>query len=316
MAVPPMYDISIIIPTYQRPDLLDKAIRSCVNQNNSLGLNYELVVVDNSPDSSAQVLVERWINDAPIPILYVSEPRPNIALARNAGLAHSQAPMVAFIDDDQEAAPDWLDQIVAAQRQFDADAVFGVVLPNFETKSPPPWNRVAKLFVRRYSLPTGAPLPHGSTGNSLVRTDMARSRPGPFDPAFGQTGSEDRDFYLHVKKSGGKLIWCGEAVTYEFVSKERAKVGYMLRRNYRESQGWVRFHVRHSDRPLLTALHLMCRGLAQAGLWLVPAILLAPFTFPFAVRTKLNVVRGGGKIFWMKWFRLQFYKSSATSVGL
>ena len=48
-----MYDISIIIPTYQRPDLLDKSIRSCVNQINSLGLNYELVVVDNSPDSSA-----------------------------------------------------------------------------------------------------------------------------------------------------------------------------------------------------------------------------------------------------------------------
>ncbi len=136
MAVPPMYDISIIIPTYQRPDLLDKAIRSCVNQNNSLGLNYELVVVDNSPDSSAQVLVERWINDAPIPILYVSEPRPNIALARNARLAHSQAPMVAFIDNDQEAAPDWLDQIVAAQRQFDADAVFGVVLPTTLRPSP------------------------------------------------------------------------------------------------------------------------------------------------------------------------------------
>ena len=298
------YDVSMVIPTYRRPQLLERALKSCIDQTNKLALKFEIVIVDNCPEKSALPVVKRLLSESPIPICYVSEPRPNIALARNAGFANSRAPMVVFIDDDQEADADCLDHLVATQRQFDADAVIGTVEPVFETGSPPPWHHVTNHCVRRTQLPTGARFRFGGTGNSLIRKDNGKLRSPPFDPAFGHTGSEDLDFFMHLTKTGGKVVWCGEAVANEFVGRERATVRYVARRFFRESQGYVVCQARYSEHPGFTAFYLMFKGLAQSALWVIPSLLVAPFSFPFAVRAKTRLARGLGKLFWMKWFRI------------
>ncbi|MFZ0597682.1 MAG: glycosyltransferase, partial [Flavobacterium sp.] len=43
--------VSIIIPTYNRLDLLKKAIKSIVNQDDKGLIGYEIIVMDNNPDS-------------------------------------------------------------------------------------------------------------------------------------------------------------------------------------------------------------------------------------------------------------------------
>lgn len=57
-----MRDVSVVIPTFRRPHLLRQTVISCLNQKNSLKLDYQIVVVDNSPEKSAQADVEK--NDA------------------------------------------------------------------------------------------------------------------------------------------------------------------------------------------------------------------------------------------------------------
>ena len=124
-----MNDVSIIIATFRRPQLLKKTILSCLNQHNFLKLKYQIIVVDNSSEKSAETVVSQLTKEHAIPITYVNEPRQNISLARKTGMAHSNTPLIAFIDDDEEAGQDWLDHLVRTLRKYSADVVFGPVTP-------------------------------------------------------------------------------------------------------------------------------------------------------------------------------------------
>ena len=62
------YDVSMVIPTYRRPQLLERALKSCIGQTNELALKFEIVVVDNCPEKSALPVVERLLPKSPIPI--------------------------------------------------------------------------------------------------------------------------------------------------------------------------------------------------------------------------------------------------------
>lgn len=303
----PIYDVSIVIPTYRREALVAKTVESCVNQTNTLNLTFQIVVVDNSADRSARLVIEGLAERHETPIVYVSEPRQNISLARNAGIAASDARMVALIDDDEEAPPDWLDHLVGALRTCHADAVFGPVRPNFETGRPPAWDPTARDYVRDREVPTGTPIPVGPSCNVLVLAATCFSADRNFDPEFGLTGGEDTDFFMRLHRMGRKFVWCAEAGITEFIPESRTSVSYILRRRLRSGQTYTWCCVRNTNRPVLTAAKLMFVGFGQIIIWFFPSMILAPFHTPFAVWAKGRMILGLGKIFWGRYFRFDFY---------
>ena len=68
------------------------------------------MVVDNDARESARSVVELWAGRLSIPIAYGVEPQQNIALARKRIRRHGPRPahLLAFVDDDEEPASDWL----------------------------------------------------------------------------------------------------------------------------------------------------------------------------------------------------------------
>lgn len=302
-----MVDVSIVIATFRRPELVEKTIVSCVNQRNDLALNYEIIVVDNSSERSAEAAVAQLASTCSVPIFYVSEPRQNISLARNAGIAASKAPLLAFIDDDEQASEDWLDQLVGAQRKYGADAVFGPTTPVFEEGSPPAWDPNASYYTGRRTVTTGTEVAYGATGNVLFKYETCLAGPQPFDPKFGLTGGGDHDLSLHLAKKGRKLIWCAESHVTEFIPSNRSSVRYVLRRRLRGGQIYVWCSTRASNHPVWTAFYWMFVGLGQTVIWLIPSMVLAPFDTPFSARAKINLVGGIGKVLWMRRFRFRFY---------
>ena len=116
--------ISVVTPTYNRPAPLERALASLMAQRGLQDLSPELIVVDNSADANARELVARLAEKSPFPLHYVSEPRPGVANARNAGAAAAQGRWIAFLDDDEEADPDWLAALARVARERKADAVF------------------------------------------------------------------------------------------------------------------------------------------------------------------------------------------------
>src|SRR5437588_216282 len=153
-----MIETSVIIPTYNRPDRLVRAVRSALAQRDFAG-TYEIVVVDNNSDGAAAPSIAALAAESPVPIRYVSEPRPGISHARNTAIAAARGEFLAFLDDDQEAEPGWLAALLAAQRRFDADVVFGPFHPVFDVADAavPPHARAK--YTRDENLPTGATMP-------------------------------------------------------------------------------------------------------------------------------------------------------------
>jgi len=302
------YDVSVIIPTFRRPHLLKNTILSVTEQKNESQLRFEIIVVDNSPECSAADTVKQLAASFDIPIRYANEPRQNIAHARNAGIDLSDAKFIAMIDDDERAAPDWLDQLYSTMSQFDADVVIGPTTPVFEQELPKWLEGNDDFFNRDANTPTGTQMNRGSSAQFLMRAATCVGDNTRFHPELGRSGGSDTDFFMRlVKRKGCKIVWCNEAKVEEFIPMGRVRVGYLMRRKLRNNQALVWSSTRYSDHPVRTASYLMFVGCAQILIWLVPSFALALFKTPFSVRSRINLMKGLGKLFWAKPFRFNFY---------
>jgi glycosyltransferase involved in cell wall biosynthesis len=102
--------VSVVIPTFNRRDLLREAIESLWNQTLSPQL-YEIVVVDNaSTDGTAEMMAEGE-RQSPCSITYRRmEENKGAANSRNVGASLAQGEIIAFTDSDCRVAPDWLER--------------------------------------------------------------------------------------------------------------------------------------------------------------------------------------------------------------
>src|SRR5215831_10101418 len=131
-------DVSVIIATYNRCGLLRGALESALAQGASGG-GFEVIVVDNNSTDGTSRLVHSMIESEAGRLRYLAEPRQGVSYARNRGVAASRAPIVAFMDDDVRAAPDWLSTIQKVlDDNSEIDLVGGKVLPEWRC-APPGW---------------------------------------------------------------------------------------------------------------------------------------------------------------------------------
>lgn len=91
--------VSIVIPTYNRPDLLRRAIDSALNQTYP---NLEVIVVDDHSDNDLNQLQEEY----PTVTFYRNETNRGGCYSRNRGIEVSAGDFINFLDDDDELYPD------------------------------------------------------------------------------------------------------------------------------------------------------------------------------------------------------------------
>jgi glycosyltransferase involved in cell wall biosynthesis len=153
----------------------------------------------------------------------------NIALARNKAVESSQGDFVAFIDDDEYPAANWLVELYKAIQEHGSDGILGPVLPDYE-RTPPGWVLKGSFFERPTHA-TGQVLDWKSTrtGNTLLRMELFTSDPKWFDPVFG-SGGEDRDFFERKIRQGHVFVWCNEARVFEKVPEKRWSRTVLLKR--------------------------------------------------------------------------------------
>ncbi|AFM26383.1 glycosyl transferase [Desulfomonile tiedjei DSM 6799] len=97
--------VSVIIPTYNRAHLVQRAIRSVLCQSYT---DYEIVVVDDgSTDSTHEIVREAFPEIAVITQLHAG-----VSAARNKGIQHSTGRLLAFLDSDDEWLPEKLSRQV------------------------------------------------------------------------------------------------------------------------------------------------------------------------------------------------------------
>ncbi len=133
--------VSIVIPTHNRPALLEAALDSIVAQTMQ---NWEAIVVDDAsePPVAIEALREKF---GPRLRVIRHEVSRGGAAAKNTGIDAASAPVVAFLDDDDLYAPTYLEKALAALKTFpDIDAVF-MSVSWFGKWSKSPWAEPAYL---------------------------------------------------------------------------------------------------------------------------------------------------------------------------
>jgi len=219
--------VDVCVATYKRPRLLASLLHSLSMQKLPDTTEMRVIVVDNDADGSARhIVTEAGTN---LRIDYAVEPTRGIAPARARCLGLVQGEFFAFIDDDEHATPDWLGELLATQARFQADAVFGPVLPVLEPGGPR-WIPQGRFFDRPRH-PTGKQVPCGGAGNVLVRTTFVRHHGIEFDRAITGPG-EDTDFFARLSSAGALMIWCDSAVVLESVPIERQSLRWLVQRAY------------------------------------------------------------------------------------
>lgn len=268
-------DLSIIICTYRREELLGKALASIRAQTVPAGTKLTVVVADNSDDGSAAAVVAAAIAASAFEIRYVEAHPANISIARNAGIRATASPFIAFIDDDEELAPGWLEGVVAGLREHPHDVFFGGVDPLFETP-----DRVTPaihtLFSRQIEAPSGQDVVAlgrrservitVATCNSIFRRATTLDDPEPFNPRFGHAGGEDLDLFCRLQARGRRFGWLPAARVSEFVPAGRCDPAYLKRRFFAGGQVYAEAVAGNSPAPVAIRWWLRAKALVQLGL--------------------------------------------------
>ncbi len=116
--------LAVVIPTFRRDEGLSKLLRALESQTLAPD-SFEVVVVDDCSGDGAPQRLRALVAGTSLRVSVLQTSTNNgPAAARNLGWRHSDAELVAFVDDDCEPAPGWLEAGMAA---LGADETLGVV---------------------------------------------------------------------------------------------------------------------------------------------------------------------------------------------
>ena len=114
-------DVSILVPFFNSERHLAACIESLLGQED-VGGSFEILLIDNGSQDASPKIVERYLDHDAVTLL--EESTPGAYAARNTGIRHARAPLLAFTDADCIADPDWLRSL----RQGMEDAEVAILL--------------------------------------------------------------------------------------------------------------------------------------------------------------------------------------------
>jgi glycosyltransferase involved in cell wall biosynthesis len=105
--------VSIIMPTYNRKNIIEKAVNSVINQTYS---EYELIIVDDgSTDGTEDLIKKKYRNYLKYgKIKYFKQKNGGVSKARNKGLSEAKGNVIAYLDSDNYWFETYLEKMVSA----------------------------------------------------------------------------------------------------------------------------------------------------------------------------------------------------------
>ena len=213
--------ISVIIPSFNRAAFLRNNLESLLNQTFPKD-KFEIVVVDNmSADNSKEVFdeFEQRALACGLAARFISEKQKGLLFTRHTGAIAAKATLLAFIDDDCLCSEGWLDGVVKAFRDFDADAVGGKISIKWD-QEPPHWIKKYEGCLGRLDRGPEARMIEGNEsiygGNFCIRRDRLLEC-GGFNPGqLGDylTGDSEIGLVRKMQDRGWKIVWAPDALLW------------------------------------------------------------------------------------------------------
>jgi len=125
--------LDVVIPTYNRSDLLKKAIDSLLRARVPAELTVRIIAVDNNSTDDTKAVINEVSAQSGGRVSYVFEKRQGRSPALNAGIAAATGDLIGFIDDDEEIVESWYETILSAFTSNQVDFIGGPYVPSFES---------------------------------------------------------------------------------------------------------------------------------------------------------------------------------------
>jgi GT2 family glycosyltransferase len=206
--------LSIVVCTHERPDDLSRCLESLLPVH---ARGHEVVVVDSGPVTTrTRAIVGRF------PFRYITESRPGLNRARNAGLGAATHEIVAFLDDDVVVGEGWVTATGSCFEAADVGCVTGLVLPlELETRAQEEFELYCqhrrdfqrKLYTRQSLRPSAAGVV-GMGANMAFRRDLVRALGGfdeRLDAGTRTRSGGDTDMFARVLESGCQIVYTPDA---------------------------------------------------------------------------------------------------------
>ncbi|WP_392531757.1 hormogonium polysaccharide biosynthesis glycosyltransferase HpsE [Nostoc sp. C117] len=217
-------DFTVAIPTYNGAKRLPKVLDLLLNQTGVENLNWEIIIIDNNSKDETSKVTEDYqkIYNQNFLLRYFQETKQGIAFARMRAINEAKGEFIAFIDDDNLPANDWVFQsYIFGKEHPQAGAWSGQIHGDFEVNPPENFKQIeAFLAIREHGLEPylfdaeNLRLPPGA---ALVVRKQAWCESVPDELIFKgrlsqlMVGGDDTEALLYLHKAGWE-IWYNPAM--------------------------------------------------------------------------------------------------------
>lgn len=248
-------DLTVAIPTYNGGDRLPAVLQQLLAQVDTASLTWEVIVADNNSRDNTAAVVRQYQQQWPqnTPLRYVFAAQQGAAFARQRAVALARGRIVAFLDDDNVPAADWVSNVHRfAVAHPDVGAFGSQIHGDLETPLPKELKHFACFLaiVERGSKPRlyepeKKILPPGA-GLAVLRSAWLEHVPkNLFLNHKGKKAglaSEDLEAVLHIQKAGWEIWYNPDMVVYHQIPSARLQAQYL--RSLLRCVGLSRFYIR------------------------------------------------------------------------
>jgi len=237
-------DFSIVIATYDRWELLRGLLSSIREHFDTAGVEYEVIVADNSRNDEISKKIEQVVevfrNPGRAEFRMVEEPLAGKCRAQNAAIKLARGEIIAFFDDDVVVTPEWLNVAANFFKHETFDVMQGPILVPPEVEHDENFVRAQRKFrtINFVKYPLGLKEIKTLTGANMAVRRQLFSKIGVFNEELGpgRSGiSEDVEFAKRVLKAGGRIGYEHRAAVYHIVDWSRLTEEFF--RDRHEQQG-------------------------------------------------------------------------------
>jgi glycosyltransferase involved in cell wall biosynthesis len=217
-------DFTVAIPTYNGATRLPKVIDLLLHQTGLANLNWEIIIIDNNSKDDTNKVIESYkkFSNQNLSLRYFLEKQQGVAFARMRAINEARGEFIAFIDDDNFPANDWvLQSYIFGKEHPQAGAWSGQIHGDFEVSPPEDFTRIqAFLAIREHGLQPylfdadNLRLPPGA---ALVVRKQAWCESVPEELVFKgrlsklMVSGDDTEALLYLHKAGWE-IWYNPAM--------------------------------------------------------------------------------------------------------
>lgn len=231
-----MYKITIGIPTYKRPAMLDKLLQSIFTSHLDPALikQVDLIIIDNDVEKTGEQITASWSKNAAAPfcVHYFNCPAKGLSNVRNEIINKAlqlDPDYMVSVDDDQYVTSTWLNELIATIINKHGDFALGPVIPIFENFVSP---AIAQWFWHQ-KIEDQKKVSFLETANLVMRAQFIKDHQLRFDTRFNSLGAEDTYFGISALKKDANIFWAAKAVVYETIPAKRATLQWLIKRKFR-----------------------------------------------------------------------------------